>query len=145
MEVEIRYWRSVFHSELIDVDKDGNIDLLVMGHEWDYYYDWCQDGADGNCGRGKIYWGDDEGKYSEERKSLIPIVRNFGTSTDFDIVDLDGDGINEIIVSRTGGDIDSFPIESSNVNDNIGTSNYYGGHYIQINKIRHRKKYYRFF
>ena len=39
------------------------------------------------------------------------------------LVDLDGDGVNEIIVSRTGGDIDSFPIESSNVNDNIGTSN----------------------
>ena len=129
------YWRSVYHSELVDVDKDGNIDLLVMGHEWDYYYEWCQNNADGNCGRGKIYWGDDQGKFDEERKSLIPIVRNFGTSTDFDIIDLDGDGIYEIIVSRTGGDIDSFPIESSNVNDNIGTSNYYGGHYIQINKL----------
>ena len=129
------YWRSTYHSELIDVDKDGNIDLLVMGHEWDYYYDWCQDNADGNCGRGKIYWGDDQGKFDEQRKSLIPIVRNFGTSTDFDIIDLDGDGINEIIVSRTGGDIDSFPIESSNMNDNIGNSNFYGGHYIQINKL----------
>ena len=129
------YWRSIYHSELIDVDKDGNIDLLVMGHEWDYYYDWCQDNADGNCGRGKIYWGDEDAKFSEDRKSLIPIVRNFGTSTDFDVVDLDGDGVNEIIVSRTGGDIDSFPIESSNINDNIGTSNYYGGHYIQINKL----------
>ena len=129
------YWRSVYQSELVDVDKDGNIDLLVMGHEWDYYYEWCQNNADGNCGRGKIYWGDDQGKFDEERKSLIPIVRNFGTSTDFDIIDLDGDGIYEIIVSRTGGDIDSFPIESSNVNDNIGTSNYYGGHYIQINKL----------
>ena len=129
------YWRSIYHSELIDVDKDGNIDLLVMGHEWDYYYDWCQDNADGNCGRGKIYWGDEDAKFSEDRKSLIPIVRNFGTATDFDVVDLDGDGVNEIIVSRTGGDIDSFPIESSNMNDNIGTSNYYGGHYIQINKL----------
>ena len=136
MEVEIHIGMDlVYHSELVDVDKDGNIDLLVMGHEWDYYYDWCQDNADGNCGRGKIYWGDDQGKFDEERKSLIPIVRNFGTSTDFDIIDLDGDGIYEIIVSRTGGDIDSFPIESSNVNDNIGTSNYYGGHYIQINKL----------
>jgi hypothetical protein len=129
------YWRSTYQSELIDVDKDGNIDLLVMGHEWDYYYDWCQDNADGNCGRGKIYWGDEDSKFSENRKSLIPIVRNFGTSTDFDVVDLDGDGVNEIIVSRTGGDIDSFPIESSDMNDNIGTSNFYGGHYIQINKL----------
>ena len=129
------YWNSTYQSELVDVDQDGYIDLLVMGHEWDYYYDSCQDNADGNCGRGKIYWGDEDAKFSEDRKSLIPIVRNFGTSTDFDIIDLDGDGINEIIVSRTGGDIDSFPIESSNVNDNIGTSNFYGGHYIQINKL----------
>ena len=53
----------------------------------------------------------------------------------FSLLDLDGDGVNEIIVSRTGGDIDSFPIESSNMNDNIGTSNFYGGHYIQINKL----------
>ena len=129
------YWRSTFHSELIDVDKDGNIDLLVMGHEWDSLYDWCQNGADGNCGRGKIYWGDDEGKYSEERKSLIPIVRNFGTSTDFDIIDIEMDGTNEIIITRTGGDIDSFPIEGENPNVNIGVSNYYGGHFIQICKI----------
>ena len=60
MEIILWYWRSTYQSELIDVDKDGNIDLLVMGHEWDYYYDWCQDNADGNCGRGKIYWGDDK-------------------------------------------------------------------------------------
>ena len=129
------YWNSTYQSELVDVDQDGYIDLLVMGHEWDYYYDSCQDNADGNCGRGKIYWGDEDAKFSEDRKSLIPIVRNFGTATDFDVVDLDGDGVNEIIVSRTGGDIDSFPIESSNMNDNIGTSNFYGGHYIQINKL----------
>ena len=129
------YWRSTYQSELLDVDKDGNIDLLVMGHEWDYYYDWCQDNADGNCGKGKVYWGDENGIFSEDRKSLIPIVRNFGTSTDFDVIDIDGDGINEIIVSRTGGDIDSFPIDSANMNDNIGVSNFYGGHYIQINKI----------
>ena len=129
------YWRSTYQSELLDVDKDGNIDLLVMGHEWDYYYDWCQDNADGNCGKGKVYWGDENGIFSEDRKSLIPIVRNFGTSTDFDVIDIDGDGINEIIVSRTGGDIDSFPIDSANMNDNIGNSNFYGGHYIQINKL----------
>ena len=37
MEVKF-YWRSTFITlSLVDVDKDGNIDLLVMGHEWDYY------------------------------------------------------------------------------------------------------------
>jgi len=134
------HWRSTFHSELVDVDKDGNIDLIVMGHEWDYYYDWCQNDTDGNCGRGKVYWGDNNGRYSEERKSLIPIVRNFGTSTDIDIVDLDQDGVNELIISRTGGDINSFSDDdSANPNDDIGTSNYYGGHYIQICKINSQR------
>lgn len=132
-------WKSSYHNELVDVDKDGNIDLIVMGHEWDYMYDWCSNNGDGSCGRGKIYWGDQNGKFDENRKSLIPIVRNFGTSTDIDIIDIDNDNINEIIVSRTGGDIDSFPINSDDLNDNFsvsnGTSYYYGGHYIQICKI----------
>ena len=45
------------------------------------------------------------------------------------------DGINEIIITRTGGDINSFPIEGVNINVNMGTSNYYGGHFIQICKV----------
>lgn len=132
-------YKSSYQNELVDLDKDGNIDLIDMGHEWDYMYNWCTDNGDGTCGRGRIYWGDNQGKFSENRKSLIPIVRNFGTCTDIDIIDLDNDGINEIIISRTGGDIDSFPIESDNMNDNFsesnGTSYFYGGHYIQICKL----------
>ena len=129
------HWRSTFHSELVDVDNDGSIDLLVMGHEWDGFYDWCTENADGNCGRGKIYWGDENGVFNEERKTFIPKVPNFGTSTDIDVVDIDLDGINELIITRTGGDVDSFPILAENLNVNIGLSNYYGGHFIQICKI----------
>ena len=140
------FWsfKSSYQSELIDVDKDGNIDLVDMGHEWDYMYNWCTDNGDGTCGRGKIYWGDEDAKFNEERKSLIPIVRNFGTSTDIDIIDLDNDGVNEIIITRTGGDIDSFGIESDNMNDNFsysnGSSYFYGGHYIQINKLNSQRE-----
>ena len=129
------HWRSTYHSELVDIDEDGNIDLLVIGHEWDRYYDWCTEDADGNCGRGKVYWGDANGVFNEERKTFIPMVPNFGTSTDFDVVDIDMDGINEIIITRTGGDINSFPMEGVNINVNMGTSNYYGGHFIQICKV----------
>ena len=133
-------WKSSYHNELKDIDKDGNIDLIDMGHEWDYMYKWCTDNGDGTCGRVRIYWGDNDGKFNETRKSLVPIVRNYGVTTDIDIVDINGDGINEIIISRTGGDIDSFPIESGNMNDNFsssnGTSYFYGGHYIQICKLK---------
>ena len=137
-------WRSTYHSELKDVDKDGFIDLIVMGHEWDYMYNVCTENGDDTCGLGKIYWGDSKGEFDETRKSLIPIIRNYGTSTDIDIIDLDGDGVNEIIITRTGGDIDSFPIESDNMNDNFSESNgvsyFYGGHYIQISKLTENRE-----
>ena len=91
-----------------------------------------------------MYWGEEDAKFNEERKSLIPIVRNVGTSTDIDIIDLDNDGVNEIIITRTGGDIDSFGIESDNMNDNFsysnGSSYFYGGHYIQINKLNSQRE-----
>lgn len=137
-------WKGTYVSELEDVDKDGFIDLIVMGHEWDYMYDWCTDKTDGTCGRGKIYWGDENGRFDETRKSLIPIVRNFGVSTDIDIIDVDGNGVNEIIVTRAGGDIDSFPIDTDNMNENFSESNgfsyFYGGHYIQISKLTENRE-----
>ena len=107
-------------------------------------YNVCTENGDDTCGLGKIYWGDSKGEFDETRKSLIPIIRNYGTSTDIDIIDLDGDGVNEIIITRTGGDIDSFPIESDNMNDNFSESNgvsyFYGGHYIQISKLTENRE-----
>jgi len=131
---------STYHSEIVDVDKDGNLDLITIGHEWDRFSSNCDRwSSNGNCGVGKIFWGDYEGKFDYNRVSLIPTVQNFGTPTDIDIVDINGDGINEIIISRTGGDINSFPngdyTDGVDVNTNIGVSNYYGGHYIQINTL----------
>jgi hypothetical protein len=97
--------------ELIDIDKDGNLDLIMAGHEF-----WPNNTT-------RIYWGDATGKFSN--KTDIPIVQNQGVITDFDIYDLDGDGTNEIVVTRTGGKLDF--------------TNFYSGWYIQVLSMTNRK------
>ncbi len=96
--------------ELIDIDKDNNLDLIMGGHEF----------MSGNTTR--IYWGDGSGKFNN--KTDIPIVPNLGVITDLDVYDLDADGKNEVILARTGGKIDF--------------SNFYSGWYIQVLTITNR-------
>jgi hypothetical protein len=100
--------------ELIDIDKDNNLDLIMGGHEF----------MNGNTTR--IYWGDGSGKFNN--KTDIPNVPNLGVITDLDVYDLDADGKNEIVVARTGGKL---------VNQNE-FSNFYSGWYIQILTITNR-------
>jgi hypothetical protein len=100
-----------FTCELIDIDKDGYLDLIMGGHEF----------MPGNTTR--IYWGDATYKYTN--KSDIPLVANLGVITDLDIYDLDGDGTNEVVVTRTGGKNDF--------------SNFYSGWYIQVLSLANRK------
>lgn len=100
-----------FTCELTDIDKDGYLDLIMGGHEF----------MSGNTTR--IYWGDATYKYTN--KSDIPLVANLGVINDLDIYDLDGDGTNEIFVTRTGGKNDF--------------SNFYSGWYIQVLSMANRK------
>ena len=100
-----------FTCELIDIDKDGYLDLIMGGHEF----------MPGNTTR--IYWGDATYKFTN--KTDIPLVANLGVITDLDIYDLDGNGINEVVVTRTGGKNDF--------------SNFYSGWYIQVLSMANRK------
>lgn len=78
-----------YSCELIDVNKDGYVDLIMGGHEFDY----------GNTTR--IYWGNSTYRFVD--KSDIPSVDRYGVVLDIDQYDLDGDGINELIINRAGG------------------------------------------
>lgn len=98
--------------ELVDVDKDGYLDLIMGGHEF----------INGNTTR--VYWGDGTGKFTN--KTDIPTVANLGVVNDLDVYDLNADGKNEIIVTRTGGKPNDF-------------SNFYSGWYIQVVTISDRK------
>lgn len=99
--------------ELVDIDKDGFLDLIMGGHEFIL----------GNSSR--IYWGDASGKFIN--KVDIPAVSNLGTIVDFDVYDLDADGKNEVVLTRTGG-------RPNDVNDY-----FYSGWHIQIVSILDRK------
>jgi hypothetical protein len=81
------YTDMAFHSELYDVNSDGNLDIIMGGHEWDYPV--------------RILFGNGKGKFNNEIS--IPAVLGWGTITDFDFYDLDKDGIEELIVTRTSG------------------------------------------
>ena len=94
----------VFTSELIDIDQDGFVDLLLGGNE---QYDGPET---------IVLWGSSTGSYGAENMTALPSVDRYGTVLDFDAADLDGDGVREIIINRTGG----------------GDGNYYVGFYLQI-------------
>ena len=95
--------KALFTAELIDVDEDGFFDLLVGGHE--------HEGM-----QTTIYWGDITGTYTNLNKTVLPSVDGQGTVVDIDADDIDNDGNNDIVVTRTGG----------------GQGNFYIGYYIQI-------------
>ena len=79
----------IFTSELIDVDRDGHLDLLAAGHEFD-----------GN--ESLIVWGDEEPGFADSTASILPEVTDFGIVVDIDVADFDGDGINDVLLNRAG-------------------------------------------
>lgn len=95
----------LFSAELVDVDRDGYVDLLVGGHE--------QDGMSTY-----ICWGDSTGFYSAAKTTKIGVVPNEGVVLDFDAEDIDGDGDRDLVLTRTG--------------DGKGTLGFYQGYYLQI-------------
>ena len=78
-----------YTSELIDVDRDGNLDLLVAGHEF----------GDASS---VILWGDAEPGFTNSTASTLPEVTEFGIVVDIDVGDIDGDGINDVLLNRVG-------------------------------------------
>ena len=72
-------------AELIDVDRDGHLDLLVYGDD-------CL-----------ILWGDAEPGFADSTASTLPEETDFELVMDIDVADFDGDGINDVLLNRTNG------------------------------------------
>lgn len=114
-QIDINKLGGHFHCEFIDIDKDGFLDLLLGGHEFE---------SDNTT---EIFWGSTNLKFTNSNKSQLPEVDFYGVITDLDVTDLDSDGINEIIVTRTGGKL-----------INNETKYFYSGWYIQVVKLNNR-------
>ena len=79
--------RGKFSSELYDLDNDGDLDLVLAGHE---YEEWNTPGL--------ILFNTPEG-FTEKQE--LPIQQVWGIVNDIDFYDLDNDGLAEIIYTST--------------------------------------------
>jgi hypothetical protein len=79
------YSSNSFVMESFDFNHDGNMDIIIGGNEW------------------VIILGDGKGSFDVTKQINLPTVDRWGIITDFDFVDLDKDGVEEIIVTRTYG------------------------------------------
>ena len=78
-----------YTSELIDVDRDGHVDLLVAGHEF-------------SEGASYVIWGEADPGFADSKANVLPEVTSFGIVVDIDVADFDGDGINDLLLNRAG-------------------------------------------
>ena len=116
---DYEYFKDHYTSEIYDVDKDGYYDIVLIGHEWEN-------------GDGMIMWGSSNG-YSSNNTSLLPQIDGFQLGLDITISDLNYDGDLEIVLTKSGGDDSAYSgSDNSNVNYNIGVTNFYSGWFIHI-------------
>ena len=121
--------RGMYNAELFDVNNDGFLDLILGGHDWKYNQDpdceWWDCLSYNNTPL--IIYGDGVDFIGNETKRLpISNVDKQGIVTSFKFFDFNNDGQVEILVTRTGDDMNEEP----------GTpwdqSNFYKGWSIQI-------------
>ena len=78
-------------SELIDIDYDGNLDLIIEGWQ----------GAPGALT--EIFWGNGTGFYSDADKTVLPGDAEFWNVYDIDAEDINHDGLRDLVITRTTG------------------------------------------
>ena len=112
---------SLFNTELYDIDKDGYLDLICGGHDWEDLSYW-QDGDTSYSNCPIVFWGNGV-SYKDGDRCRLPeaTICGYGLVTDFTFYDLDQDGTEELIISRTGDGVQ-------------GGIEYYAGWAIQILK-----------
>jgi hypothetical protein len=113
-----------FHSELYDFDKDGVLDLILGGHEWEE--DWMATSLRKVVWQTHILRGLGPGQFDVDNPIILPQILNWGVITDFDIYDIDRDGNVEIIITRTTG--------RDGVQFELVDNEYYDGIKVQILK-----------
>ena len=136
------FFQGIYTSELFDIDKDGNLDLFLIGHEYEdnsTLMPWIDseyiDSFPWQSSSGKIIYGSSDNNFYQTNIKFIPTVQDRGLGLDFDIYDLDSNGQNEIIILRTGDSTLGISSDSPDYNENQNSTNFYQGYYIQICQI----------
>jgi hypothetical protein len=75
-------------SELIDIDNDGNLDLIIGGSEVPNFLPT------------EIFWGDGTGFYSDANKTVLPAEPEFDAVYDIDAEDINHDGLRDLVITR---------------------------------------------
>ena len=101
--------KRVVAAEIIDVDQDGNLDIVVSS-------------AFGS--KLTVLWGDGTGKFS--KKSSVDAPRPFNHVVDINIGDFDGDGRKELVLLSTQG-------------QDQGKSNFYKGYAVMLVSVSKRQ------
>ena len=89
----------IFTAELVDVDRDGYVDLLAAGHENEDFST-------------RILWGDQSGVFRTLRQTILPAIPGHGIVVDIDVADTDGDGDRDVGRHRRGWGCDVFLSDS---------------------------------
>jgi hypothetical protein len=83
---------SLYTCELIDVDYDGNLDLVVGGAEYPY---------PGGGLPTEIFWGNGTGFYSDANKTVLPGDAEWSVVLDIDSEDINHDDLRDLVLTCT--------------------------------------------
>lgn len=90
-------FQNTLYYELIDINKDGYLDFFTGGKE---YFE--TEDEDGNlAGYTRVSFGSKEG-FDLTNYTVLPSSTTYSLITNLDFYDLDKDGIEEVIVTRSG-------------------------------------------
>ena len=103
-----------YNMEFHDFNNDNNLDIIIGGHEWEFKLPEL-----GVPFRTAIYYGNGDGTFDYFNPTILPEIDYWGIVNDFKMLDVDNDGLSEIIINRTTGHEDYNIVDNDRGYDGI--------------------------